>query len=147
MSYNTVKVKKYNDVVEEFVAAGTITPGMLVEINSAGTVQAHSTASGNQMGMFALEDELQGKTITDNYVITDQVQVWVAGRGDMAYGILVSGQNVAIGTYLVSNGDGKLKVLADFASVGTVETTEVVGQVVAAADATAADVRVLVRIY
>jgi len=147
MSYNTIKVKKYNDVIEEFVAAAAITPGMLVETTSAGKVQAHSTPSGNQMAMFALEDELQGLPITTAYDAADQVQVWVAGRGDMVNAILVTGQNVTAGTYLVSNGDGKLKALADFASVGGVETLEVVGQATEAVNASAADKRIVVRIY
>ena len=46
MAYNTMKVKKYSDNVEELVAAAAITPGMLVEVATAGTVQAHSTAGG-----------------------------------------------------------------------------------------------------
>ena len=147
MSYNTIKVKKYNDVIEEFVAASTITPGMLVEPTSTGTIKAHDTAGANQMAMFALEDELQGGLISDDYSALDQVQVWVAGRGDMVYGILVTGQNVTAGAYLVSNGDGKLKALADFASVGGVETLEVVGQATEAVNASAADKRIVVRIY
>jgi len=148
MSYNTIKVKKYNDVIEEFVAAGTITPGMLVEPTpGAATIRAHDTAGANQMAMFALEDELQGGLISDDYSALDQVQVWVAGRGDMVYGILVTGQNVTAGAYLVSNGDGKLKALADFASVGGVETLEVVGQATEAVNASVADKRIVVRIY
>ena len=146
MSYNTIKIKKYSDNIEELVAAGTITPGMLVEYTSASKVQAHSTAGGNALPMFALEDELQGNTITDNYSADDQVQVWTPYRGDMVYGILVSGQNVSAGAFLVSNGDGKLKALPSDASFGDVQTSEIIGIANEAVNASAADANIVVRI-
>ena len=58
---NTVKVKKYSDVIEELVAGGTITPGMLLDISATNTVTA-ATGTGT-LPVFALEDELQGKGI------------------------------------------------------------------------------------
>ena len=146
MSYLTIKIKKYSDNIEELVAAGTITPGMLVEYTSASKVQAHSTAGGNALPMFALEDELQGNTITDNYSADDQVQVWTPYRGDMVYGILASGQNVTAGTFLVSNGDGKLKALASDASFGDVKTSEIIGIANEAVNASSADANIVVRI-
>ena len=109
MSYNTVKVKKYSDIVEEYTAAAAITPGMLLELTSASKVQKHSTAGGNMIPMFALEDELQGNGIDDAYAADDQVQVWVAGRGDMVYALLKDGEDVSVGDYLESAGDGYLK--------------------------------------
>jgi len=112
MAYNTIKIKKYADVVEEFVANAAITPGMLVEIMNTGKVRKHATSGGNAVPMFALEDELQGKDIDDAYVAADQVQVWIAGRGDLVYALLADGQNVSIGDFLVSNGDGYLKKYA-----------------------------------
>jgi hypothetical protein len=110
MAKNTIKVKNYSDVFEELVAAGTITPGMLVEIDANGKVQAHSTAGGNAAPMFAVEDELQGNGIADDYSAADQVQVWSPGRGDMVYALLADGENAAIGNYLESDGNGKLQV-------------------------------------
>jgi hypothetical protein len=146
MAKNTIKVKKYSDVIEEYVANATITPGMLVEVMTTNKLRAHATASGNALPMFALEDELQGKTIDDNYVATDQVQVWVPYRGDMVYGILKSGQNVTIGTFLVSNGDGKLKAWAQDVSVGDVKPTEIIGVATEVVNASGADARIIVRI-
>lgn len=108
MVYKTVKVKKYSDVIEEFVAAGAITPGMLLELDSNGEVAPHSEAGGSAYPLFALEDELQGKGIDDNYAADDQVQVWLPGRGDIV-NALVSGADVAIGDFLMSAGDGSLE--------------------------------------
>lgn len=119
MAYNTVKVKKYSDVVEEFIAAGTIVPGMLLELTSEGKVQAHSTGGGSAVPiMIALEDELQGNGIDDSYSADDPVQVWVPYRGDEFYGVLADGENVAIGDYLESAGNGYLRKRITGAIVG-----------------------------
>ena len=111
MSYNTIKIKKYSDVVEEITStAVAINPGMLIELTSAGLVQAHSNAGRNALQMFALEDEMQGNGIDTAYAVSVPVQVWIPGRGDQVYGILADGENAAIGDFLESNGDGYLKV-------------------------------------
>jgi hypothetical protein len=109
MSYNTVKLKKYSNVIEEYAAAASITPGMLLELTSSDTVQAHSAQGRNILPMFALEDELQGNGLEDNYVAGDKVQVWIPNRGDQVYAVLVDGENIAIGDFLESNGDGALR--------------------------------------
>lgn len=110
MAYNTIKIKKYSDVIEEAVANATITPGMLIERMSTDKVRAHATATGDVTPiMFALEDELQGNGIETNYVALDQVQCWIPYRGDWVYAILEDGENVAIGDKLASAGNGSLK--------------------------------------
>lgn len=126
MAKNTIKLKKYSDVIEEYVAAATITPGMLLEYTSAGKVQAHQNAGQNVVQMFALEDELQGNGIDDDYSSDDPVQVWVPGRGDQVYAILKD-DTVAVttGDYLESAGGGYLqKHEAD--SAGAVEYPEAI---------------------
>jgi len=117
MAKNTIKLKKYSDVIEEFVAGDAITPGMLVALDSAGKVVPHGEAAGNAIPMFALEDELQGKTIDidDAYAAGDPVQVWVAGRGDIVNAI--AGAQIAAGDFLVSDGTGKLKPAGSGVSV------------------------------
>ena len=109
-TYKTIKVKKYNDVINERDAAATITPGMLIELIAAGTVQAHSTAEGNAFPEVALEDELQGNDIDDNYTVGNKVQCWTMGPGDEGYLILADGETVVIGDWLASNGDGLLRL-------------------------------------
>lgn len=146
MARNTIKIKKYSDVVEEMKAAAAITPGFLVEESSAGICRKHSSPSGNAIPMFALEDELQGKTIDEDYSTDDRVQVWIPGRGDMVYALLAVGQNVTVGTFLVSNGDGYLKANSDPDSFGNDDPAKIVGVAVESVNATSAASRIIVRI-
>lgn len=139
MAY-TIKIKKYSDVIEELVAAGAITPGMFLEFTSAGKVVANSAAGTVKPMMVALEDNMQGNGIDDAYASGDPVQVWIPYKGDMVYGILVHGENVAVGAELYVNSAGKLAEI-------TSGTEVAVGHAVEAADASAADVRVIVRIF
>jgi len=106
---NSVILKSYSNIRLEYDAVAAITPGMLVELTSAGKVQAHSTAGGNAQTMFAFEDELQGKGINDAYAADDKVQVWHARPGDEVNAILPDGQNISIGDLLESAGDGMLQ--------------------------------------
>ena len=106
---NTIKIKKYVDIIEEYEANAAIMPGMLIELMSTGKVRAHATAQGNALPMFALEDELQGKSIDDAYAAADRVQCWVPVRGEQVYAILADGESVSIGDSLESNGDGYLR--------------------------------------
>lgn len=110
MAYKTIKLKKYVDIIEEYVAtAVAIMPGALLELTSAGLVQAHATAGGNCLPMFALEDELQGNGIDTTYAASARVQVWVPVRGEIVYARLADGQNVAVGDFLESAGAGSLQ--------------------------------------
>ena len=154
MAKNTIKLKNYSKVHEEYVAVAAITPGMLVEYTSAGKVQKHSSAGQNMIPMFALEDELQGKGIDDNYAADAPVQVWVAGRGDQVYALLKDGENVAIGDLLESAGDGYLqKHVADIESGGDyIYTNQIVGEAIEALDLSSSSgaeptQRLQIRIY
>ena len=109
MAYNTIKVKKYSDVIEEMVASAAVTPGMLLIIESTGKVKAHNQADKDAFPIFALEDELQGKGIDDAYAANAPVQCWIPYRGDIVNAILADGENVAIGDPLTSDGHGRLK--------------------------------------
>lgn len=134
MAKNTVKLKKYLDIIEEYVASGTITPGMLLEYDSDGKVKAHSTADGTAIPMFALEDELQGNGLSDNYSADDQVQVWVAQRGEQAYAMLADNENIAIGDFLVSNGAGRLQKVTANSSTADMAASHIVAQALEAID-------------
>lgn len=114
MEKNTIKLKKYLDIIEEETAtAVAITPGMLLELTSEGLVQAHSTDGGTVLPMFALEDELQGKEVDDAYAASDKIQVWVAVRGEIVWALLADNEVVTTGDFLLSAGNGKLKVSAN----------------------------------
>jgi len=124
---NTVKLKKYQDINMEFVANAAITPGHLVELMSTNKVRSHATASGNALPkMFALEDELQGKEIDDDYAADDPVQVWVCQPGEVVNALLKDGETAVIGSPLESAGDGTLQV-ATADSTGVYYHNQIVG--------------------
>ena len=135
---NTVKLKVFADIVEQAVAAGAITPGMLVERTSANLVQAHSTPSGAAQKMFAVEDSMQGRGLTDDYAATEPVQLWLPQAGEVVQGIAdpTTGTVIAIGDKLVSAGDGTLKVYVAPASSSDVLAADcIIGVALEAADA------------
>lgn len=114
MAKKTIKLKKYVHIVEERIAHADILPGMLLALRSDGKVQAHGVASGKHPSLFALEDELQGRTVADKYGANERVQITAAIPGEQIQGILKAGQNVAVGDYLVSAGDGTLAKATEY---------------------------------
>lgn len=141
MAYNTIKVKKYSDVIEEYVASAAVYPGMLLKLESTGKVKAHDAADQDAFPIFALEDELQGKGIDDAFAANDRIQCWIPNRGDMVYAILADGQKVAIGDNVTSDGNGRLKkhvtdIGASGAALVPVYPLQIVGQAVEALDLT-----------
>lgn len=128
MAFHTIKIKKYGDAVEEHKANAILYPGMLLEFNSNGNVQKHSHEDGNAFVMFALEDELQGGDILTAYVANAMVQCWIPGDGDIVYAQLKDGQNVVIGDFLTSAGDGTLqKYVRDNSSEYKMNPEQIVG--------------------
>jgi len=110
---NSIIIKRHGaEVIEELTAtAVAIKPGFLLEMASATTVQAHSSAEGNVVPvMFALEDQMQGKAITAAYAVSVKIQCWIPRSGDIVYGYLADGQNASVGDMLESNGAGSLQV-------------------------------------
>ena len=130
MAYNTIKVKKYSDVIEEMVASAAITPGMLLIIESTGKVKAHNQADKDAFPIFALEDELQGKGIDDAYAANAPVQCWIPYRGDIVNAILADGQKVVVGDPLTSDGYGRLKKHVTDTGASTVPWTVYPEQIV-----------------
>lgn len=110
---NTIVLKgRLEDYHDEIRAAGTIKPGHLVALNSAGACVVHPTAGGTGPVIVAKEDSLQGKTATDAYASGDLVMVHRAQYNDLLQMILRAGENAAIGAKGTSNGDGTIQVLA-----------------------------------
>lgn len=138
MIKRTIILKNYLNVREELVANAAITPGHLIEVMSTGKVRKHASAGQNVLPMFALEDELQGKGIDEAYAAADPVQCWIPQRGDIVYALLKDGENIAIGDFLESAGDGTLqKHVADVDSsndITTIYPLQIVGQAIEAID-------------
>jgi hypothetical protein len=113
MAVNTIKLTKYSDVIVEYEVAEAVIPGALVApVAGAETITNHATAGGNAVPMFALEDELQGKGIGDDYATGDRAQVWIPYRGDIVNALLSTNQHIAIGDFMESDGEGKLQKFA-----------------------------------
>jgi hypothetical protein len=114
MAYNTVILKNYGNNFGEFEAYEAISPGMLVEMRGGySTIKKHATAGGNAVKMFAIENKLEGKGITDAYAAADQVQVWFPQPGDEVYAQIEDEQDIAIGDFLESNGAGYLQKITN----------------------------------
>lgn len=96
----------------EYKAGGTIKPGHLIKLGSAGTVTVHASAGGNIYPLIAVENDLVGEDIDDSYSSGDQVQAVWACPGDKVFAFLATGNNAAIGDLLESDGAGGLQLHA-----------------------------------
>lgn len=107
---NTVFIKKFVDIYNEYDADAAITPGDLVEITATG-VKRNATADGACLKMFAREDWFQGKTIEDAYAAADKITCGICVPGEEVQANLADGESVALGDFLASNGAGKLQAV------------------------------------
>ena len=125
MAKNTIKIENYSDVNKEYVAAEAIIPGMLLQpVSGAATIEIHDTQGGNVLPMFAFENELEGEGIDDDFAAGDKIQVWIPGRGDVVNALLRDEETIVIGDWLMSDGEGRLMLLAITAGEsGEVEAT------------------------
>lgn len=96
---------------KERLAGGTISPGDLLTLNSSDQYVRHNTAAGVAAPVFAFENDLVGKGISDDYASGDTVQAIYAKRGDEVLALLASGQNVSVGDFLESAGNGTLRAI------------------------------------
>lgn len=99
-------------LVNDIASSEAITPGHLVEyVSSTGLKwRKHATAGGYGKPSFALEPNMLNKDIDTAYASGDLIEVVVATRGSTIYALLPSGQNITLGNYLESAGDGTLRV-------------------------------------
>lgn len=132
---NTIKLKNYLNVFEEYKAHEALYPGSLLALNSDNEVALHATADGAVLPMFAIEDELQGRGIDTAYDVLAPVQVWVPSRGDIVNAILKDGETIVIGDMLTSAGGGELQKYDAAASAGVYAVPNaIVGVAVTASD-------------
>jgi len=134
MAYNTISLKGLGQFVE-LPAAAAITPGQLIEVTSANKLQRHATEGDFAQRLFAVEDSLQGRTISTNYTANELESALIPVSGDEIYVVLAAGSNYPVGAALISAGDGNLK-LASAAGSG-VTVSDVIGYVMAAVDLSA----------
>jgi hypothetical protein len=111
-SYRTISLKSYSDIRNEYEAAGAILPGSVVALDSDGNVVVNAVAGGPAATMFALEDELQGKTTRDAYASGDRVQTMYVQPGEEVLAVIDSALEPAIGDLLEVAADGELQAAA-----------------------------------
>lgn len=141
MAHKTI-VLKGDPLQKERKAAGAITPGHLIELDTNGELIVHATDGAIAANMFAIEDSLQGQEIGDAYADDDRVQYIVGRAGDEVLAWLADGETAVIGSFLVSAGDGTLRVMSG--DSGTEEA--VVAQAIEAKDLSASSVTAAARI-
>lgn len=107
-----LKTREGGPLRKEGVTDEAVTPGHLIERGGGNDVQKHSSANGNALPMFALENDLVGDDIDDDYDSGDTVQYGVFTTGEEVNALLAYGENVAAGAALTSAGDGTLHAAA-----------------------------------
>lgn len=110
MAKNTIILKKYVDILNEFTTGEAIKPGSLVKVNSAGAVVKHDEEGGVAEKLFVKEDALQGKTIDNNIANGDKAQVYTFLPGEEVYAVLNASAEPVKGDLLTSDGAGGLQV-------------------------------------
>lgn len=113
-SPNTIRLHHGIDdwIVNDIPAGVAITPGMLIERYLDAGVEKWrpaTSAAGIQPKVVALEVPGHNLGIDDPYQVGWNVAAWYLRTGYTFYGLLPSGQNIALADYLQSNGDGMLK--------------------------------------
>lgn len=97
----------------EHKANEALTPGELLAFDADDELIPHGTAGGNAQAIFAVEDPYNGVTsaaaIDTDYDANEQARVVYAQPGDVVYGFCPTGQTIAKGDPLESDGAGGLQ--------------------------------------
>ncbi|MGM0409197.1 MAG: hypothetical protein ACQEQF_00425 [Bacillota bacterium] len=120
---------KGSPISKEAEASGAVTPGMLLERTSNGTVKAHSSANGNAAKIFADNEDYMGEGIDTDYADGDRVKFLFCKPGDEINALLTSGAtSYSVGDMLASDGSGYLQAYTTTGADGE----SIVGQVIEA---------------
>ena len=149
MAAKTITLKG-DPLRKEGVTDEAITPGMLIELGGTYDVQKHSVADGPAARSWALENDLAGEGIDDDYASGETVQIGYFDTGDEVYAWLATSQTIAVGDYLVSAGAG---LLAEFDPTVDTSATDaevyrgnVVARAIEAVTTTSAAARLMVEV-
>jgi hypothetical protein len=127
-------------------SSSTIVPGDLIEHESGGEFQEHSTADGFAAGLVAdinlYDDDTATAAIDKVYAAGDTVRAIRTTPGDTLYMRLTTSQTAVIGSPLGSTGDGTLKVITPGA--GTIDHSTLF-EAQEAVTTTAAIARIIVK--
>ena len=119
MSNSKTIVLKGDPIKKENIAAGVITPGDLIKLDSNNEVARHASAGGITQKAFAVENSQVGRDKTQDYAIDDSVQYVVGRQGDeLQCRIAAGAAAIVIGDALESAGDGTLRKFTSGAILG-----------------------------
>jgi hypothetical protein len=135
MASKVISLRGEPIVDEQNTASEAITPGHLIEIN-AGQWRKHAGSGAAAAAVFAMERDEIGNGIDVAYAADDRVKAGYYAKGDRVNALIPSGQDVAEGAELESDGAGRLKA----------GTTKPVARAAAASGAVTADTRLPVII-
>ena len=102
----TIMIKGDSWVTHEANASVALTPGELVTFDSNGDFALPS--AGDTLFMVVIEDDLQGKEITEDYDANNNCRAIVPQPGSLIYAVLADAQNVPIGRELEIDAAGHL---------------------------------------
>jgi hypothetical protein len=105
---NTIILRGDSFTRREEPANTTITPGMICDFAANDRLIPHGTSGGYAPRLVALECDAIGNGVSDNYASGDRVFLADCAPGVVFWAHLASGQNVARGAYLMSDGAGFL---------------------------------------
>lgn len=107
-SPNNIILRGNNYTVREDRANVAITPGQLLDFAANDRLIVHGTSGGYAGRLFALELDFVGNGVSTAYASGDRVVYADCAPGTVIWAHLASGQNVARGAYLMSDGAGFL---------------------------------------
>lgn len=136
---NTIMLKLSNaEIRKEGVASGAVRPGAFVDFGGANDVQ--QAAAGSLRRTIAVENDLVGGGIADDYATGETVQYIAAVPGEEYQCWLADGENVVKGAHLVIGANGSLvaQPSGDEALVRAIALEDV--------NASGADARIIVEV-
>lgn len=107
---DTILIKGDSWVTHEADAAVALTPGEFVVFASDGDFEL--PAAGDMSKLIVIEDDLQGKGITDDYAIAANCRAVFPQPGSIVRAIIADGVIITIGLELEVNNAGHLIALA-----------------------------------
>lgn len=110
---NVIHLSGDKTLVGTNAASGTVLPGHLVELNTAGRSQVHSTPGGQAQKAVALNQDMLNRGVDIAYIDGDLMEVGVLEAGATAWMLIPSGQNITDGDKLESAGDGRLRAVTN----------------------------------
>lgn len=105
-------------------ASEAIVPGMLIELNTAGTVSRwrKSQQIGLASNSFAMQQVMVNKGVDDVYAAGDLVQAGIASPGCIIWGLIASGASIVKGAPLSDAGGGLFKAASGVTNARAFET-------------------------